>query len=147
MCVLMSLRVLFTHVEICRWSVIYLECKQTENYLTFYQYPVKGEWKLLGYQEWKINITANSMLDFTYSLLEKASDNYNYRLSSNPIKSVYQMIDILDRSYTQTKSINNFLYGHIHIFISLCIIYSMHTHIYRSISLILFLNVNFCVYF
>lgn len=130
MCVLMSLRVLFTHVEICRLSVIYLECKQTENYLTFYQYPVKGEWKLLGYQEWKINITANSMLDFTYSLLEKASDNYNYRLSSNPIKSVYQMIDILDRSYTQIKSI--IFCMDISIYLSVYVLYILCIHIYTD---------------
>lgn len=50
--------------------------------------PLPGQWKLekKSAYSWVINVTAQSALDFTATILETSTDGNSYHLSGNPIK-------------------------------------------------------------
>lgn len=51
------------------------------------QNPEPGQWKLQknGTDSWTVNVTAQSALDFSASILEKSAEGNSYQLTGNPI--------------------------------------------------------------
>lgn len=58
--------------------------------------PEPGQWKLQrnGTDSWTVNVTAQSAMDFSASILKKSAEGNSYQLTGNPIIGVY-----FNRSY------------------------------------------------
>lgn len=54
------------------------------------QNPEPGQWILQknGTDSWTVNVTAQSAMDFSASILEKSARGNSYQLTGNPIKGV-----------------------------------------------------------
>lgn len=54
------------------------------------QSPEPGQWKLQknGTDSWTVNVTAQSAMDFSASILEKNAGGRSYQLTGNPINGV-----------------------------------------------------------
>lgn len=59
--------------------------------ITYQKNPQPGQWKLekKSAYSWIINVTAQSALDFTATILETSTDGNSYHLSGNPIKGTF----------------------------------------------------------